>query len=152
MIFGDIIKGIFGEKGLAGGVVDILRSAGVLKDPEAEAKAIQALKELELAKANIELDIERITASDRDSARKREMEIKDSTPRQIAVVSFIGFFGVLLVLMFIDVPTTAKDALLIMLGALSGIVTSITAYYYGSSSGSAKKNETIDRLMDKISR
>jgi hypothetical protein len=147
MIVGDIIRGIFGDKGLAGGVMDVLKGAGIIKDPEAEARALEALRQYEVSKAGIELDAEKVFAADRDSARKREIEVKDRTPRQIAWVSFVGFFAILLVLMFVNVPVTAKDALLIMLGTLAGIVTSITAYYFGSSSGSARKSETIDRFM-----
>lgn len=149
MIFDDVLKSVFGERGLTGGVMDILKATGILKDPEVALKAETALREFEIAKGGQELDRERVSAADRDSARKREIEVKDKTPRQIAWVSFIGFFLILLTLMFIPVPPTAKDALLIMLGTLAGIVTSISSYYYGSSSGSARKNETIDKLMDK---
>lgn len=149
MIFGDLIKTIFGERGLAGGVVDTLKSVGVIKDSESERRALEAMRQYELEKARIEIEAERIAASDRDSARRREIEVKDKTPRQIAWVSFVGFFAILFALIYVDVPDAAKDALLIMLGTLGGIVTSITAYYYGSSAGSARKNETIDRLMQR---
>ena len=33
MILGDILQGVFGEKGIAGEVVDVLKSSGVIKDP-----------------------------------------------------------------------------------------------------------------------
>lgn len=147
MIIGDLIKGIFGDRGLTGGVMDVLRDTGLIKDPEAARKAEEALHAFELAKGQQVIAEEQIFAADRDSARKREMEVKDKTPRQIAWVSFVGFFAILLVLMFVNVPATAKDALLIMLGTLAGIVTSITAYYYGSSSGSTRKNEIIEKMM-----
>lgn len=149
MIIGDLIKGIFGDRGLTGGVMDVLRSTGILKDPEAALKAEEALRAYELAKGSQEIASEQVFAQDRESARKREIEVKDKTPRQIAWVSFIGFFSILLVLMFVHIPATAKDALLIMLGTLAGIVTSITAYYYGSSSGSSRKSEIIDRMLNK---
>lgn len=142
-------KMLFGDKGLAGGVVDTLQSIGLLKDPKEAQAAIERMKAFELRGEELNLETLKIAATDRDSARKREIEVKDATPRQIAWVSFIGFFLILIVLMFIPVPPTAKDALLIMLGTLAGIVTSITAYYYGSSAGSSRKNDTIDKLMDK---
>lgn len=149
MIFSAISKAIFGDKGLTGGVMDVLKSTGIIKDPELALKAEQALRDYELSKGNQEIQFEQIAAADRDSARKREMEVKDKTPRQIAWVSFVGFFAILIILMFVDVPATAKDALLIMLGTLAGIVTSIAAYYFGSSSGSARKSELIDKLVEK---
>ena len=140
---------LFGDKGLAGGVVDTLQSIGLLKDPKEAQAALERMKALELRGEELDLETLKVEATDRDSARKREIEVKDATPRQIAWVSFIGFFLILAVLMFVPVPATAKDALLIMLGTLAGIVTSITAYYYGSSAGSARKNETIDKLVGK---
>jgi len=138
---------LFGEKGLAGGVVGTLQDIGLLKDPKEAQAALERMQAIELRGEELDLELLKVSAADRDSARKREMEVKDKTPRQIAYVSFVGFFGILIVLMFVEVPASAKDALLIMLGTLAGIVTSITAYYYGSSAGSSRKNDTIDGLM-----
>jgi hypothetical protein len=39
---------IFGSKGLVGSITDVLKGLGVLKDPEAELKATQALMAFEL--------------------------------------------------------------------------------------------------------
>lgn len=93
------------------------------------------------------VDVEKVHAQDRDSARNREIQLKDKAPAVIAVVSFVGFFGILLALMFVDIPPTGEKPLLIMLGVLGGIVTSIAQYYYGSSKGSKEKTAQIDRLI-----
>lgn len=147
MILGDILKGVFGERGLAGGITDLLKDIGVLKDPEAIAKAQQALQEFEVAKGQQEIQVEQIFAEDRDSARKREIEIKDKTPMVLATVSVIGFFGILILLINVDIPDKAQNAMLILLGILGGMVGAVFNYYFGSSSGSAKKNDLIDKLM-----
>lgn len=69
-IIGDLVKGIFGEKGLAGGVVDVLKSAGVLKDAEAELKATQALMTYELRSRAVEAQmIESVNATMRVEAQ-----------------------------------------------------------------------------------
>lgn len=107
-------------------------------------KELNATFALEMKK--LDIDLEKISADDRDSARKREIAVKDKTPAVIALASFVGFFGVLAMLIFKDIPAGAKDALLIMLGTLGGIVTSITAYYYGSSAGSAAKSKQLEQL------
>lgn len=54
-IIGDLLTGVFGQKGLVGSVTDILKGTGVLKDPEMEFKVQQALMtyELELRKTNL---------------------------------------------------------------------------------------------------
>jgi len=116
--------------------------------PEILLKLKQAEQEFAVKMKELDISLDQINALDRDSARKREIAVKDKTPMLIALVSFFGFFGILILLIFKQIPDTAKDPLMIMLGALGGIVVSITQYYYGSSSGSAKKSESIEKLMN----
>jgi phosphatidylserine synthase len=73
--------------------------------------------------------------------------MKDNTPAILAVAVFIGFFGILGVLMFSKVPTQSLSSLNVMLGALATIIVQVAAYYFGSSRGSAEKNRTIAGLM-----
>ena len=96
----------------------------------------------------LDIDLERIAAADRDSARERETRTGDSwTPRCLAAGVTLGFFAVLYMLMRHGIPPDAGgNALLIMLGALGTAWTAIVAYYFGSSAGSAAKNAMIDRM------
>ena len=55
-----ILTAIFGERGVVGSVVDILKGAGVLADPEMELKALQALQAYETRLK--ELDTQQILA------------------------------------------------------------------------------------------
>ena len=62
----------------------------------------------------------------------------------IALAILIGFFVALYLLINSKVDAGGmRDALLIMVGALSAMATSIVNYYFGSSSGSAAKNELL---------
>ena len=47
MIGIDLFKGIFGNTGLTGNIIEILKGAGVLKNPEEILKAEAALKDSE---------------------------------------------------------------------------------------------------------
>jgi len=55
----------------------------------------------------------------------------------------IGFFVLLITLVFTEVPEPNKDLLNLVVGALIGSFATIVGYFFGSSSGSAKKDETI---------
>lgn len=93
-------------------------------------------------------DAEAIAAlevQDRSSAREREQNLKDWTPRALAAGVTLGFFSVLLYMLVHDVPATTKDVLNIMLGSLGTAWVSIIAYYFGSSSGSDRKTELLAR-------
>jgi len=92
-----------------------------------------------------ELDIkdEEIHAGDRDSARKRQMALDDWAPGVIAIVVFIGFFGTLAAMIWVDSPETSRQPVNILLGTLGAAVIAIVQYYFGSSSSSAKKNELL---------
>lgn len=150
---------------LAGLAVELLGPALGMKDATVDAvkdtltkgqltgEQIAALKQAEIALGvrvkELDIDLERIHASDRDSARRREIEVKDYVPGILAFCITVGFFGVLGYMLRMPLPDTGRDALLVMLGALGGAWGSVVAYYFGSSSGSASKNALIDRLTVK---
>lgn len=55
----------------------------------------------------------------------------------------LGFFAVLWLLMTLEGHGNMRDALLIMVGALGAAFGAIVNYYFGSSSGSARKDELM---------
>ena len=67
-------------------------------------------------------------------------------PAIIAAFALLGFFGVLSVMAFEELPPNAVQPFSIMLGVLGGLVAQIGNYYFGSSAGSARKNEIIENL------
>ena len=91
----------------------------------------------------LDIDLERIAAGDRASARDMQKETKDWIPRALAVSVTIGFFAILLYMLVYGLPTTGNEALLLLLGALQTAWGGIIAFYFGSSSGSQKKDQMI---------
>lgn len=92
---------------------------------------------------SLDIDLERIAAGDRDSARDMQKETKDWIPRALAVSVTIGFFAILLYMLIYGLPTTGNEALLLLLGALQTAWGGIIAFYFGSSSGSQQKDKMI---------
>lgn len=80
-------------------------------------------------------------------ARKREIAIRDNTPKVLAYSVTIGFFGLLSLLIFHVLPNECADIVKIMVGSLGTAWSMIVGYYFGSSAGSARKSETIDAMM-----
>lgn len=74
---------------------------------------------------------------------------KDSLPIVLALIVSLGFLALLGMMAFHEIPPTSHDLLLIMIGSLASAFAGIIAYYFGSSSGSAKKTEMLGNQNDK---
>ena len=92
---------------------------------------------------SLDIDLERIAAGDRDSARQMQRETKDWVPKVLAIVITLGFFGILIWMLLNGMPKTGTEALLMMLGALGTAWTGVVNFYYGSSAGSKAKNDML---------
>ena len=101
--------------------------------------------------ADLGVELEKIRQEDRDSARKREADVKDRTPAALALLLTLGFFGVLSYMMThgISKDTAGSEALLTMLGSLGTGFTMVLAYYFGSSAGSETKTSIIAAMSRK---
>lgn len=112
------------------------------------------LKELELQfKIDLEnagIELESIAAEDRDSARDRQVKMKDWTPSVLGLAIILGFFGMLAYIMKYGMPTQGNEVMLIMVGALSAMTTQVGNFFFGSSSGSKTKDALIADLKGAI--
>lgn len=91
--------------------------------------------------------LEEIEERDRESARNREIQTKDSwTPRILAFCAIAGLYGITAAVMKLPIPQAAHDLLLILIGSMVGDVKSVYNYYFGSSSGSADKSKVLSDI------
>ena len=159
-LVGTVAPGIATALGgpLAGVAVKALSTAilGKPDAPEAElAAALQSaspdtllkLKEADRAfeahMADLGVDLEKIAAGDRDSARNMRIATGDHTATVLAIAITIGFFGILVYLLVYGLPVQGGDAMLIMLGALGAAFGSVIQFYFGSSVGSKNKTDAM---------
>lgn len=118
------------------------------KDPEILLKLKQADQEFELALQKLGVEsaakLAEIDASDRASARGREMAVRDRTPMVLAyLVVALVIFGEGYMLVH-GVGTVEPNSAVIVgriLGTLDTALVMVLAYYFGSSAGSARKTE-----------
>lgn len=112
----------------------------------AKAKLEEIRNNGELAKIAADTERLRIDADDRNSARQREMAVRDRMPAILATLITFGFFGVLGYMLKYGAPQEGGEALFIMLGSLGTAWTGAVAYYFGSSSSSNQKNAIIANM------
>jgi hypothetical protein len=120
-----------------------------IASPETLLKLKTANQEFQVEMKKLDIDVDRISAGDRDSARKREIALRDSAPKILACVIVAGFFTVLGAMMFVEIPVQAVQPVNILLGALTIMLSQVGNYYFGSSAGSKSKHETISNLINK---
>ena|SRR5438128_262025 len=128
------------------GIPDAIALA-TTKDPDALLKLKQievdfALRMKVLGYESAE-KIEAIEAEDRANARAREMAVRDKIPAILALSVTGGFFSLLWLIAFHEIPMSSEKIIDIMIGSLGSAWIGIVTYYFGSSAGSADKSRTI---------
>jgi len=98
------------------------------------------------------IKVEELENADRDSARRRETEVKDKMPAFLACGVSAGFFSVLWYLMIKGFPETNKDILIYMLGSLNSAWVGIMAYYFGTTRSSKEKDRLIANSTQPLER
>jgi hypothetical protein len=147
MIFSEILSG--GISGIIKAGKELLQEFHVAPDKLMEFE--QAAKQ---AERDMVLRLEEVAAKDRDSARQREMAVKDTTPRTLAFM-IVGAFIAVAVFMIVhpyiwpDKELSANTIGMIgtVVGYLAAKAEQVASYYFGSSAGSEKKSDTIHNYL-----
>lgn len=147
--------------GAPGGMVGSLISSalGVENTPDAIEKelrtnpeAVLKLKELELThKTKFEelaLEDTKVRLVDTQDARRSEIErVKAGGSNKfmytLAGLVVFGFFGVVGMLFFLEIPEASENVTYMLLGTLAAEFGSIMRYFFGSSKGSSDKTAML---------
>lgn len=142
MIYEAVVAGI---KGVGDVAINILKEFHL--SPEEALKAEAAIRQAEMQYTR---EMWQLEIADKDSARKREIATADPTTHRLAYLYTGGYFGIFVLLISgaFTVQTDIKQLVDVLMAVLTAGQYSILAYYFGSSHGSAKKDVTLDRVVN----
>ncbi len=78
------------------------------------------------------------------------MEIVRNGTLNIITVIFGMLFVFVILLFFVTIPTGNSEIVYMTFGTFIGIVGTVAAFYFGSSSGSKEKSDGIMRVLGKM--
>lgn len=145
------VKAIGGVFGLGEGATESEIAKAVAGATPEQLLALKSAEQAFIVKMReLDVDLERINAGDRNSARDREKEVKDWTPRILAGVIVAGFLGTVYMVLAGYVEGLKDPMTATLTGTLIGYVSAkadqVVSYYFGSSASSKTKDETIKSL------
>ncbi len=105
--------------------------AKIQQDAESSLK----LKQFEIEHQN---DLAKIIATDRDSARNRQVEYAKTVGRDwvmdfLAVFITISFVGICFIIAFANINSTEKDLFYMLIGTFGAVWSGVVQYYFGGS-------------------
>jgi len=120
-----------------------VESAVTTASTEDLAKIKVAELEFQKTLASLGVEREQLAFSDTDSARKREIALKDRTPAILAFAFVAGWFVIQGFLLMRTVDASIHDIIIRTLGTMDMALGLILSYYFGSSAGAdARANAT----------
>lgn len=126
-------------------IKDILDAGNLSGDQIAAIKKAELDAQNELQRLDVQL--EQIAANDRDSARKMFSETKTWMPSILSVLITIGFFGMLTMLQFREIPVGNKEVTLTTLGSLGTAWIACISYWFGTTRGADKQTDQLVKNM-----
>lgn len=121
------------------------RIAEALSAPSSDALLAlrQADQAFKVRMRELGISEEQLHAADRANARGMQIATKSWAPPVLAAVVTAGFFGILSYLLSYGAPDKGGEALLILLGSMATAWGQVISYYFGSSAGSARKDDLL---------
>jgi len=126
---------------------DVMAKAISNATPDQLLALKQAENDFAVRMKELDIDLERIASSDRDSARKREAQVRDWMPRILAFIIVAGFMATVFMVLMGFVEGMKDPLMATTVGTLIGFVSAkceqVVAYYFGSSSSSQQKTAML---------
>lgn len=135
------------------GTEDELAQAAAKATPEQLLALKKAEQDFAIKMRELDIDLERLSNEDRNSARNREIQTRDWMPRILAFVVVGGFMLTVFLVLLGHVDGMKDPLMATTVGTLIGFVSAkceqVVAYYFGSSAGSKAKDEAMSHMVRK---
>lgn len=123
---------------------------GVLTSGKLTPEQLASLQQAEVAfktrVMELGVDIERIAATDRDSARKMQIETLSNAPSLLAGIVVIAWAVVQGVILFHVIEDSMRELVIRVLGTLDAALLLVLNFYFGSSASSRDKDRLISTI------
>ena len=93
------------------------------------------------------LELEKIYAGDLQNARNRQIVMNDDTPRTLALIITSVVIALVLLLMFVNIPSNNKDLVTQVVLTIVAGWGGMMAYYFSTTARSKDKDDRIERLQ-----
>ncbi len=128
---------------------DDVMKAVAMATPEQMLKIKEVEQQFIVDCRKLDIEIMKLQAGDRDSARNREIQTQDSWTPRILAASVMGLYiGVQWYILGHIIDAGMREVIMRSLGTLDAAVGLVLGYYFGSSIGSSQKNDHIAALSD----
>lgn len=117
-------------------ITKVLQSGNLTSEQMSALK--QADAELQTRLKELDIDLAKVAAADRDSARKMAVSTGSWAPAVLALCITTGFFGVLIGLLTGELKLWDNAGLTLLIGALSTSWGAVVMFYFGSSNTDPK--------------
>ena len=118
-------------------------------DPDVLLKLKQAEQDFKVAIEKLGVDLAKIDADDRASARDREKAVGSLSVNALAGIVIIGFFATVGYVLSGRVGLTGEQGVLVgtVVGYVSAKADQVVSYFFGSSHGSDKKTAAMSAAL-----
>jgi hypothetical protein len=137
---GMAVKMVADKLGISDATQDAVEMALTKATPEDLAKLKECEAQFKIEMKKLDIDLVRIAAEDRSSARARQAALKDSTPTILAIGTLLSFFGYIGAVTFID-HTADLGLINVAVGWLGGSASAVISYYFGASATTEGKDK-----------
>lgn len=142
---GSLSKVLLGDPAAGQAALDKLEDAVLsANNPDVLLKLKQAEEEFQIAMQQHGVDLEKLAEADRESARQRQVALKDYAPTVLGYI-VVAVTGSLEAFVLLHGVPAAVDPVIVgrILGTLDAALTLVLSYYFGSSAGSDRKTEIM---------